>query len=115
MDNPRYIDINKLTARLPVLNDGGEYLIAISDVRLAISLAQAETGEVEEVVREIFEAIEREITDALKSNYEVRQQVEESESLWNNVNGKINALCGIEYFIEELKKKYTEGHHVEKN
>ena len=51
MDNPRYIDLNKLTARLPVLNDSGEYLIAISDVRRAISLAQAETGEVEEVVR----------------------------------------------------------------
>lgn len=61
-----------------------------------------------EVAREIFEEIEREITDALKSNYKVLPQVEESEALWNNVNGKINALGGIRYFIEELEKKYTE-------
>ena len=62
-----------------------------------------------EVAREIFEGIEREITDALKSNYKVLPQIEESEALWNHVNGKINALRGIEYFIEELKEKYTEG------
>ena len=61
----------------------------------------------EEVAREIFEEIEREITDALKSNYKVLPQIELSEALWNNVNGKINALRGIEYFMEELKKKYT--------
>jgi hypothetical protein len=61
-----------------------------------------------EVAREIFEEIEREITDALKSNYKVLPQVEESEALWNNVNGKINALRGIGYFIEELKERYTE-------
>ena len=61
-----------------------------------------------EAAKEIFEAIEREITDALKSNYKVLPQVEESEALWNNVNGKINALRGIEYFLEELKQKYTE-------
>ena len=61
-----------------------------------------------EAAREIFEEIEKEITDALKSNYKVLPQIEESEALWNNVNGKINALRGIEYFMEELKKKYTE-------
>lgn len=61
-----------------------------------------------EVAREIFKKIEGEITDALKSNYEVLPQVEESEALWNNVNGKISALSGIRYFIDELKKKYTE-------
>ena len=61
-----------------------------------------------EVAREIFEEIEREITDALKSNYKVLPLIEQSEALWNNVNGKINALRGIEYFIEELKEKYTE-------
>lgn len=67
-----------------------------------------------EVAREIFAEIEREITDALKSNYKVLPQVEESEALWNNVNGKINALRGIEYFIAELKEKYTEGQNDEK-
>ena len=61
-----------------------------------------------EVAREIILEIEKEITDALKSNYKVLPLIEESEALWNNVNGKINALRGIEYFIDELKKKYTE-------
>ena len=35
-----------------------------------------------EVAREIFDEIEREITDALKSNYKVLPQIEESEALW---------------------------------
>jgi hypothetical protein len=71
-------------------------------------LPTADVAPKSEVAREIFEEIEREITDALKSNYKVLPQVEESEALWNNVNGKINALRGIGYFIEELKERYTE-------
>ena len=62
-----------------------------------------------EVAREIFEEIEREINDALQSNYRVLPQIEESEALWNRVNGKIDALRGIDGFVEELKKKYTES------
>ena len=52
MDNPKYIDLNKLTARLPVLtsNDGKHY-VSTADVAEALSLAAAETGDVVEVVR----------------------------------------------------------------
>ena len=61
-----------------------------------------------EVAREIFEEIDREINDALQSNYKVLPIIEESEALWNRVNGKIDALRGIDGFIDELKQKYTE-------
>ena len=61
-----------------------------------------------EVARKIFEEIEREINDALKSNYKVLPIIEESEALWNRVGGKIDALRGIGGFIEELKEKYSE-------
>lgn len=62
-----------------------------------------------EVASEIFEEIEQEINAALQSNYKVLPQIEQSESLWNRVNGKIDALRGIDGFIAELKKKYTGG------
>ena len=62
-----------------------------------------------ECAREIFEELEREINDALQSNYYVLPQIEESEALWNRVHGKIDALRGIGGFIDELKDKYTEG------
>lgn len=69
----------------------------------------------EEVVREIFEEIEREINDALQSNYKVLPQIEQSEALWNRVNGKIDALRGIDGFITELREKYKEGNNNDKD
>ena len=42
-----YINIAHLYKRVPVLTDtNGDYLIAVSDLRTAIALAAAETGEV---------------------------------------------------------------------
>lgn len=42
-----YINIDHLYKRMPVLTDtNGDYLIAVSDLRTAIALAEAETGEV---------------------------------------------------------------------
>ena len=61
-----------------------------------------------EVAREIFEEIEKEIEEALKSNYKVLPRLEISNELYNSVRGKIDALRGIEGFLAELKKKYTE-------
>ena len=61
-----------------------------------------------DVAREIFEEIEKQIEEALKSNYKVLPQLEFSNELYNSVRGKIDALRGIEGFIAELKKKYTE-------
>jgi hypothetical protein len=47
-----YIDIAYLYKRMPVLKDtNGDYLIAVSDIRTAIAMAAAETGDVVEVVR----------------------------------------------------------------
>ena len=63
-----------------------------------------------DVAREIFEEIEQEIAAALKSNYKVLPQVIDSYEIYHTVKGKISALCGIDGFIAELKKKYeSEG------
>ena len=46
MEN-RYINLAHLYKRMPVLTDtNGDHLIAVSDLRTAIALAAAETGEV---------------------------------------------------------------------
>lgn len=62
-----------------------------------------------EVAREIFAEIEAEIKEALNSNYRAKPHIAESEELYHIVDGKIAALSGMEDFIAELKKKYTEG------
>lgn len=66
-----------------------------------------------EVAREIFEEIESEIVAALQSNYRAKQERVEKQLPDDFVSymceGKIAALRGIEAFVEELKKKYTEG------
>lgn len=47
-----YINIANLYKRVPVLTDTNvDHLVAVSDLRTAIALAAAETGEVVEVVR----------------------------------------------------------------
>ena len=61
-----------------------------------------------EVAREIFAEIEAEIKEALESNYRARPHIAESEELYHIVDGKITALSGMQDFIAELKKKYTE-------
>ena len=69
-----------------------------------------------EVARKIYVELYNEIIDARNSNYEVIKERE----VKHNVNryednfcqycyGKIHALDGIAYFIDELAKKYTEG------
>lgn len=69
-----------------------------------------------EVAQKIFREIEEEIVAALDSNYNALRIRLEKDAVHANdggfmdlVNGKINALRGIEYFIEELKKKYVGG------
>ena len=59
-------------------------------------------------VEKIFEEIEKEITWAIEHNYCVRTEFEDSTELYHSINGRINALRGMDYFIAELKKKYTE-------
>lgn len=62
-----------------------------------------------DAAREIFEEIEKEIEEDLKSNYKALPHLEFSNELYNSVRGNIAALRGIEGFIAELKKKFTEG------
>lgn len=59
----------------------------------------------QEVAREIFEEIRKEIELALDSNYKARHANGYGE-FGEYVNGKIHALRGIDDFIAEFKKKY---------
>ena len=72
-----------------------------------------------EVAREICCKIEEEIVAALESNYRARGEQMAKDDLPYElvalINGKINALRGIEGFVEELKKKYTEGNNESQN
>ena len=66
------------------------------------------------VAREIFEEIESEIELALESNRKAkREHIDKNyyclhAEFLSAVQGKIDALRGIDDFIAELKKKYTE-------
>ena len=42
----RYIDLDKLAKKIPAVIDGGDGLVSIADVRKALLLAEAETGDV---------------------------------------------------------------------
>lgn len=68
-----------------------------------------------EEVKRIFNEIEQEIVAALESDYKALRTYDDGRNndyileLVGRVKGKIDALRGIEDFIEELKKKYTKG------
>ncbi len=75
-----------------------------------------------EVAREIFAEIELEVKEALDSNYKERDTRLKDKHKKREIppcycgdeiicvcDGKITALRGIEHFLVELKKKYTEG------
>lgn len=59
----------------------------------------------QEVAKQIFGKIHKEIELALDSNYKARNNNGYGE-FGEYVNGKIHALRGIEDFLAELKKKY---------
>ena len=62
-----------------------------------------------EVAREIFAKLEREIEDALRNNYAVRQKRIEKcgmDEFAQICSGKIHTLQGILDFIKELKIAY---------
>lgn len=75
----------------------------------------------QEVALKIFDDIHREIEVALKSNYDARKKRNENrqwrrinDDFINTVNGKIAALRGMDDFITELEKNYTEGKNDQK-
>ena len=51
MNKPTYVNLDKLTANFTVLVDNGNYLVTTDDIRMALYMAAAETGDVVEVVR----------------------------------------------------------------
>ena len=73
-----------------------------------------------EVAREICCKIEEEIVAALESNYKAKAERManpriDADEFISYCEGKIAALRGIEDFVEELKKKYTEGKYENQN
>lgn len=83
--------------RYQILLDGRIELIPRTDVDKIKS----------DLAREIFEEIDKEIEEALKSSYEARRVYNPTDEFGMWVQGKIDALRGIEGFLTELKKKYT--------
>ena len=69
--------------------------------RYLVELKQAK----QDIAREIFEDIHKEIELALDSNYKARNNNGYGE-FGEYVNGKIHALRGIEDFLAEIEKKY---------
>ena len=104
------------------VENGLETKIILNERNVAEALRNYQDGYAHikaEVAREIFEEIENEISMALESNYKARTHRQMSDiangsspldrEFIEYVSGKIDALRGIEGFVEELKKKYTEG------
>lgn len=120
----RYIDADKLITHLKDEIKGCEipfgsrangkgvaYGTALglkSAISFVETLSTADVVPKSEVLK-IFEELETEITAALKSNYEARRAYNPTDEFHMWVQGKIDALCGIDGFIAEFKKKYTEG------
>lgn len=65
------------------------------------------------IAKKICCEIEEEIVAALESNYRALKEWDDGRcndyilEMVNRIKGKIDALRGIEGFVEELKKKYT--------
>ena len=62
-----------------------------------------------EVAREIFEEIDNEILAEIDLCNGVLIEFEEADEPYHRIKGEVSALCKIQDFIAELKKKYTEG------
>lgn len=71
--------------------------------------------EQEKTIETIFSELETEITAALESNYRAKAErlkhpnIDMADDVVAYCEGKIHALRGISEFIEEVKKKHTEG------
>lgn len=126
----RYINADKLIAHLedeireckpPQGGRAGGKSIAYgtmlglkSAIAFADALSTADVAPRSEVAREICCEIESEIVAALESNYYVKSErmkkprLEMADEFIAHIEGKINALRGMEWFVAELKQKHTE-------
>ena len=62
-----------------------------------------------EVAREIFEEIESKIIAEIDRNNGVLVEFEDADELYHRIKGEVYALCEIQDFSAELKKKYIGG------
>lgn len=119
----RYKDADALREALSVIIENAEanglYNIASTYEHCLKVIEDTPTADVAprvEVANKICCEIEEEIVAALESNYRARREHIEryaelayDTELLLEINGKINALRGMEAFVEELKNKYAEG------
>lgn len=113
---PRYIDADVLYEKIYPLDLADKRRYAINAQVVADAINNAPTADVvpRDEVAKIFEEIEQETVAALESNYKWMREHNVigntvSESVMQRVYGKIDALRGIEGFIEDLKEKHTKG------
>ena len=113
----RYIDADKVMDEINRI--GGHNLCEWETIGVKALIDRQPTADVvpkSEVARKICCEIEEEIVAALESNYRVLKEYDDGRcndyilEIVNRVQGKIDALRGIEGFVEELEKKYTEEH-----
>lgn len=116
----RYIDAEKLCKALRDMAFYQNPYKQSTILGVVESIEQFPTADVApraEVAREISVEIEEEIVAALESNYRTLKEWDDGRcndyilEMVNRIKGKIDALRGIERFVEELKKKYTEECH----
>lgn len=119
----RYIDADNFRKTMikrfgcvPCLTDYSE--ASRHDIPIDDALNLAPTADVApraEVANKICCEIEEEIVAALESNYRALKEWDDGRcndyilEMVNRIKGKIDALRGIEAFVEELKNKYAEG------
>ena len=109
----RYVEVDELKAKINA-NAWSNPVVPIYVNKVIDRTPTADVAPRSEVAREIFEEIEKEIKSALKSNCSVRSermkrlQLEMADEFIAHIEGKIDALRGMEWFIDELKQKYTE-------
>jgi hypothetical protein len=86
-----YIDIAYLYKRMPVLKDtNGDYLIAVSDLRTAIAMAAAETGEVRPMPCKIGDKVYTVVYDDVTDEY-IADELTVTEVGINGIF--VSALC----------------------
>ena len=115
----RYIDADELyKATQKRIAEANEARMAVVDDEFLDLIDDAFTEDVvprAEVVNKICYEIEEEIVAALESNYRALKEWDDGRcndyilEMVNRIKGKIDALRGIEGFVEELKKKYTDA------
>lgn len=98
---------------MPKLLDIGFDLETASD--FLNNIPDADVAPRAEVANKICCEIEEEIVAALESNYRALKEWDDGRcndyilEMVNRIKGKIDALRGMEAFVEELKNKYAEG------